>query len=123
MPRTKGDGPNKMGLVREALKVLGDDAKPKAIQEHIMTNSQVEIAAQMISSYKSVIAKKAGMTGKKRGRKPKSETVMTSGAVAAVRPFPGRSGGDVSFTDIHEVKELLRRHGAKKLSDLITALA
>jgi hypothetical protein len=113
MARTRGDGPNKMALVRDALTALGPKAKPKAIRDHIMEHAKVEITPTMISSYKSNIQK----SGKKRGRKPKDDSMG-----------PGRPGrpsklDTISVNDIAEVKALLEKHGPRKLSDLIDLFA
>ena len=105
----RGEGPNKMGLVREAISALGSNPKPKAIAEHVKMASGVDISPAMISSYKSMIMKK----GKKRkgpGRPPKAASM-------------GGGHGSVSFDDVIAVKSLVNRFGPTKLSDLIKVLA
>lgn len=102
----KGErGPNKMQLVRDALAALGSDAKPLAIQEWIKKESGVEMAPQMISSYKSNLGKK-GKKKKGAGRPAKAAA----------------KGGDI-LGDIATVKSLLGTHGRANLIKLIDALS
>jgi hypothetical protein len=108
MARAKGGaadngskGPSKMGMVREALQQLGDDAKPKAIGEHVKAKHGVDIQPAMISSYKSTIVGKG--SGSSR---------------------TGRSGGtSVSISDLEQVQRLIDRVGANHLQQLIKVLA
>ena len=44
----RGEGPNKMALVRDAMEALGADAKPKAIADHVKNASGVDIPTAMI---------------------------------------------------------------------------
>jgi hypothetical protein len=111
MARAKGGagdngekGPSKMGMVREALQELGDDAKPKAIYDHVKVKHGVDIQPAMISSYKSTIVGKGG------GR---------SGALRT-----GRGGNTaVSISDLEQVQRLIDRVGANHLQQLIKVLA
>jgi hypothetical protein len=111
MARAKGGavdsgdkGPSKMGMVREALQQLGDDAKPKAIGDHVKTKYGVDIQPAMISSYKSTIVGKGG------GRSGSMRT--------------GRGGGStVSISDLEHVQRLIDRVGANHLQLLIRVLA
>ncbi|CAN5439960.1 hypothetical protein BH11PLA2_BH11PLA2_24220 [soil metagenome] len=115
MARTKaGDGPSKMSLVRDAIEKLGKNAKPKVMHDYILETHKADIPTGMISSYKSMLSKKKG-TGKKRGRKSNAEKGLPTKAAT--------SSASVTMSDIAEVKILLSRHGAKKLSDLIGALS
>jgi hypothetical protein len=107
----RGEGPNKMGLVREAIAALGANPKPKAIHEHVKAASGVDIPPAMISSYKSMILKKGKKKKRGPGRPPKSASMG------------GSSHGSVSFDDVIAVKGLVNRFGASKLSDLIKLLA
>jgi len=121
MPRAKrGEGPNKMGLVREAIAALGGDPKPKEIYDHIKT-SGVDIPTAMISSYKSMIMKK-GSKRKGPGRPPKAEKAMASSSSNNAASSSG-SGSSGVFDDVIAVSNLIKKHGASKLSDLIKLLA
>jgi hypothetical protein len=106
------DGPNKMGLVRDAIAALGGDPKPKEIYEHIKAGG-VDIPTAMISSYKSMILKK-GKKKKGPGRPRKN----AAGPVA-MSAAPTSS----VFDDVMTVNSLIKKHGASKLSDLIKLLA
>jgi hypothetical protein len=96
--------PSKMGLVRQALQELGDDAKPKAIFDHVKGKHGVEIPPTMISSYKSTILGKGG---------ERSGSFRT-----------GRGGdANVTLTDLENVQRLIDRVGAPQLHHLIKVLA
>src|SRR6516162_9117509 len=71
---------NKMEAVRRAMDELSFDASPSDIQKYIKSNFDVDMSANMISSYKSTLRSKAGLTGrrkKKRGRPKKTDAVTT----------------------------------------------
>lgn len=107
----RGDGPNKMQLVRDALAELGGKAKPKAIQEWVKEKSGVLMSTTMISSYKTSISK-SGKRGRKRGRGPGRPAAAAGGA-----------GKSVSLNDLNAVKTLIDRVGVTKLGDLIKLLS
>lgn len=95
-------GPSKMGMVREALGSLGNEAKPKQIDEYVRAKYGVEIPPTMISSYKSTITG----VGASRSR---AGTVAGNGAVA--------------MSDIETVKRLVERIGADQLQSLVRVLS
>jgi hypothetical protein len=105
-----GVGTNKMEAVRRALGALGHHAKPVALHSHILREFNLDIQPNMISSYKSTILK-GKSTGKKRGRKPKSE-------VAA-----GNATSGVNIKDLKAIKELMMRLGAGHVRELLELLA
>jgi hypothetical protein len=108
---SNGVGGNKMEAVRRALGALGGNAKPTALHSHILREFKLDISTNMISSYKSTILKSSGSTGKKRGRKPKSETM----AVTTM------SNGVID--DLRTLKELVTRLGAGGVRELLDLLA
>lgn len=112
-PRT-----NKMEAVRQAMNSLGFEASPSEIQTYIRDNFDQEMSANMISSYKSTLRGKAGLTGrrKKRGRPKKAGTVDT---VAAV---PVSTHGSVAWKDLRTIKDMAGRLGKKGLRDLVDLL-
>ena len=106
MARTKSNGVNKADLVRKALEQLGDNAKPKAIQELLKMQHGIDMNTGMISAYKSNAAKKAAGAG-----------ASTSSAGRK------RVGADsVNLSDLHAVQELLHRMGPDHLTQLIKLL-
>lgn len=111
-PRT-----NKMEAVRRAMEALGYDAQPLEIQKHIKDNFDLDMNANMISSYKSSLRKKAGMKGrrKKRGRPKKTEAAPTA-QVAAV------SHDAVPWKDLRTIKDIAGRIGRKGLRELVELL-
>ncbi len=113
-----GDGPSKMGAVRQALDSLGYDAKPPALDQFIQEHFHVVIPHNMISSYKSQLrSKKKKGKGGRRGRPP------GSGAVAAISSPVKESSSTVTMKDLHEVKMLAGRLGISKLRKLVEVLA
>ena len=109
-PRT-----NKMEAVRQALDSLGYDAQPLAIQEFVKDHFNQDMNANMVSSYKSSLRRKAGLKGRrrKRGRPAKTE------ALAA--PAPTFHDG-VQWKDIRAVKDIAGRIGVKGLRELVELL-
>lgn len=105
----RGDGPNKAQLVRDAMAVLGGAAKPLAIQKEIKDKSGVDMSTQMISTYKSNMAKKG------KGKKAK----------AAGRPAKeDRPAGKMNIADdLIMLRKLVGRLGATQLHQLIDVLA
>ncbi len=117
MARAKrGEGPNKMALVREAINALGSDPKPKEIYDYIKANG-VDIPTAMISSYKSMILKK-GKKKKKRGPGRPPKAASTSGSSSS-----SSTSSSSAFDDFITVNALIKKHGASKLSDLIKMLS
>lgn len=93
MAKGKSDGeksPSRMGMVREAMDVLGAGAKPLAIQAHIKDKHGVELPTQIISNYKFQIRRQGGSKG--RGRR--AATALQIEDFEAVRGLVGRLGAD-----------------------------
>jgi hypothetical protein len=110
MAKAKDGTVNKMDLVREALSDLGPAAKPAAIAEAIKAKSGVEVSKNIISAYKSMLKKRAGL-GATRGRRGSATSVAPAGR-----------GGSVSISDLEQVRDLVNRHGAEQLKKLIGVL-
>jgi len=109
---------NKMEAVRRAMDTLGYDASPTEIQKHIKDNFDQVMSANMISSYKSTLRNKAGLTGrrKKRGRPRKAGAAATSAAL------PVSSHDAVPWKDLRTIKDIAGRLGKKGLRDLVELL-
>ncbi len=108
---------NKMEAVRQAMKALGFDASPSEIQTYIKDNFDVDMNANMISSYKSTLRSKAGIAGrrKKRGRPKK--------AIATTHDSPSVSYHDaVPWKDLRTIKDIAGRIGKKGLRELLELL-
>jgi hypothetical protein len=104
---------NKMEAVRQAMDSEGYDASPLAIQKFIKQNFDVDMSANMISSYKSTLRAKKGLAGrrKKRGRPKKNST-------AAVAPVVS-SHDSVPWKDLRTIKDIAGRIGKKNLRELV----
>jgi hypothetical protein len=111
-PRT-----NKMEAVRQAMETLGPDASPLAIQKHIKESFDVDMGPNMISSYKSTVRKKLGLSGrrKKRGRPTKSVPVSVAAA-------PVNFHDAVPWKDLRTIKDIRGRIGKKNLLELVELL-
>jgi len=109
MARTKSTGgPSKADMVRDALKELGD-ATPKEMQAWIKTKYNVEIKTQMLSSYKSNLAKgKKKTSGAKRGPKPKAAN---------------GGGGSIGVDELLALRKLIVRVGADQVQSLVKVLS
>jgi hypothetical protein len=106
-----------MEAVRRAMDGLGFDASPSEIQKYIKDNFDVDMSANMISSYKSTLRSKAGLGGrrrKKRGRPKKTDSV------------PAASAAPVAYhdavKDLRTIKEIAGRIGRKGLRELVELL-
>jgi hypothetical protein len=108
---------NKMEAVRRAMDALTYDASPSEIQTYIKDNFDVDMNANMISSYKSTLRSRAGMGGrrKKRGR-PKKLSVAASAAA------PVSFHDAVLWKDLRTIKDIAGRLGKKGLRDLVELL-
>ncbi len=123
MPRPKskpggannGGKVNQMDAVRQALATLGMTASPRDIQAHLREKMGLEMSANMISSYKSSIRKKAGLRrlrgGRKKGRAPAE-------AAAVERPV-ALSGEAISIKDLRTLKDLASRLGAGRFREVV----
>jgi hypothetical protein len=109
----RGDGPNKMQLVRDAIAALGPKAKPKEIQAKVQEAGGILMSTGMISSYKSLLGKPKKGKGRKPGRPAKDP--------AAAASSPTKSGSNIA-DDIVLIRKLIGRLGAKQVSDLIDVL-
>ncbi|MFO0850588.1 MAG: hypothetical protein U0871_18830 [Gemmataceae bacterium] len=101
--KTEAAEVSKMDMVRQAIDVLGADAKPKQLQQHIKGEHGVEIGTTMISSYKSSIGRKQG------------------GAIGGGRGIAGDA--TVGVRDLSALRDLIDRVGAPQLQALIKVLA
>ncbi len=109
----RGEGPNKMQLVRDAIAALGPKAKPKEIQAKVLEASGVAMSTGMISSYKSMLNKPKKGKGRKPGRPAKDP--------AAAPVAAAKSGANIA-DDIVLIRKLIGRLGAKQVSQLIDVL-
>lgn len=106
-----------MEAVRRAMDSLGYEAQPLEIQQFVKDNFGQEMTANMVSSYKSSLRRKAGLKGRrrKRGRPAKTE------ASAAVPAAAGFHDG-VQWKDIRAVRDIAGRIGVKGLRELVELL-
>lgn len=90
-------------MVETALNEKGWEAGPQELQPCIKEKFGVELPANVISNYKSVLKRAGGKTSSKRGRKPGAQ-----------------------FSDLEAVRGLVTRLGAdqvKKLVEVATMFA
>jgi hypothetical protein len=110
--QTSGGRVNKMACVRQALHSLGNDARPKDIQDFLQREFQLHMDTKMISTYKGSILKAAS-----RSRLMRAPAARARAAAAA----PNR-GGDITVEDIRAVKELGDRIGVEKVRAIMDVL-
>jgi hypothetical protein len=96
--------------VRQALAVLGTDAKPLQIREHLKAKVGLDLDPKLLSTYKTIAAKQLA---KRRGvaSAPKEQAA------------PQTTTGAITVEDVRAVKEILDRLGAEKvraLTDVLT---
>ena len=105
-------GGNKMEAVRRALHTLGRDARPTELHAHILREYNLDIKPNMISSYKSMILKGVGATGRQRGRRAADESDSANGNATV----------GISIKDLKAVKELARRLTARRVREILDLL-
>jgi hypothetical protein len=123
-------GVSKMDAVRQAIRQLGRDAKPRQIQGVIKEQFGVEMTLDHISNYKSTIRKQAGGKAKKAAKgpaapQPAAHKPAAPAAVAkpAAAAGSGKGGDHLSVEDGQTVKALLSRLRPDSLKGLIDVLA
>lgn len=109
-----------MEAVRQAMASLGYDASPLEIQKNIKEQFDVDMGANMISSYKSTLRNKAGMAGqrKKRGRPRKINDIAPMASTPEVVTFHDA----VPWKDLRTIKDIAGRIGKKGLRELVALL-
>jgi hypothetical protein len=90
-------GLNKTQKVEAAMTALGDPG-PKEIQEYVKKEFGDELPYSQAATYKSIIKKRRGLSGGKRG---------------------GGPSGPVDLKDVMAVKELYDRLGEAKLNEIL----
>jgi hypothetical protein len=128
MPRTKstdgssgdssGPGNNKMEAVRRAMGALGMEASPNDIEKYLKEQFGMDMHPNMISSYKSSIRRKSGLTRRRRRGRPPRAAVASEEFATRGRP----AGGDVPMKDLKALKEMAGRLGVGRLRDLVEVL-
>ena len=119
MAKKKGNGITKTDAVRNALKSLGNDAKPLDIQKHVKRYHNLTLDTKLISVYKSYLAKQA--SGKSAVIKKPKKRGRPAGKKAAPAASAPRSTG-ISINDINAVKALTDRLGKKTVKELADVL-
>ena len=128
-------GINKMDAVRQAMAKLGNSATRTEIQKFVKDSTGVEMNLDVVSSYKSFIAKDSKKSAattpeakpvaqqpvaapKKRRKKRKSKKAAPQ-PQAAVTTAPSSKATGIALSDIETVKELVKRVGVNNLKGLI----
>ncbi len=101
---------NKMEIVRQALKKLGDEAKPTEIRDLVAKKNHLQLSLNLISNYKNSILKKVS-----------GQSAVLRAPAASPSRSNGVAGG-ISLDDIQAVKTLAERLGVAKLHSLIDVL-
>ena len=89
-------------MVRAAIEELGWDAKPQPMQVLVKEKFNIDLAANIISNYKSVL--------KREG--------TTAGASSTAGAKRGRKAG-AQFADLEAVRGLVSRLGAAQVKELV----
>jgi hypothetical protein len=114
MARTKAK-PNQMEAVRQAMGVLGMDASPTAIHEHLKREMKLDVSPNQISSYKSTIRKKAGLKGRRRKKKGR----LPVEAVAPASPPAAPEADGISIKELRALKTMAERLGAGRFREVV----
>jgi hypothetical protein len=138
--KTPAAGINKTEAVRRTLAKLGWEAKPAEMQAHIKKAYDMDMTADLISTYKGDLVRKAREAGelvpqaasrgpavkKPAAPKPQAAATKPQSPAAPARTHGGNGnevGDAILLEDVSTTKELLDRVGAEKLRTLIDGLA
>jgi hypothetical protein len=108
-----------MEAVRRAMDALTYDASPSEIQKYIKDNFDVDMNANMISSYKSTLRGKAGLAGRRRKKRGRPKKLASAATVSAA---PEHARDAVPWKDLRTIKDIAGRLGKKGLRDLVELL-
>lgn len=112
----EGQSNPKREAVAKAMEALGKKADPSAMASYIKDHFNLDIENKVIGIHRHHILRarrkqaRASATGtgpKRRGRPPGSSS----------------SSGELSLNDVRLVKDLVSRHGAKRVHELIELLS
>jgi hypothetical protein len=137
--KAQANGISKMEAVRRALAELGQDATRTEIQSFVKERLGIEMNADVVSTYKAHIARKAAKTtpvsaAAAQNKPAPMPRAKSSPAPVAKKPAPpakkkpapatGRNGtaGAIGLDDIRAVKDLVGRVGPDSLKTLIEVL-
>ncbi len=125
MAAANAEGMSKLDAVRQALKDLGTDAMPIAIQTHVLKAYGVDMSTAHVSNYKTMILRgdKPGKKRRKRRKNIKAEAVVAVVAAKAVAPVSVSSSATVTVAEIEAVKGLVSRVGESTLKELIDVIS
>lgn len=104
-----GEGNPNREAVAKAIEELGPKADIAMMAEYIKSNFNLDIENKVIGIHRHHIL---------RGKQKK-----TASAGAARKSARSTSGGDVSMDEIRLIKDLVNRHGAPRVRDLIELLS
>ena len=130
---------NKMDAVRKAMAALGNVATRTEIQKFVKDSTGVEMKLDVVSSYKSFVAKESKKTATAATTAPETKPVVQQSAattkkaqkkkkkrrkaapqpLAAVTTAPSGKATGIALSDIEMVKELVQKVGANTLKGLI----
>jgi hypothetical protein len=96
--------------VAQAMEALGNKAEASDMAAYIKDKFNLEIENKVIGIHRHHILK---------GRRKKMKAAAKT---APKKPGRPAGGGDVSLDDVRVVKDLVGRHGAKRVRDLIDLL-
>jgi hypothetical protein len=100
--------------VRQAMDVLGLDASPTDIHNHLLEKRGLDISPNMISSYKSGIRKEAGLKGRRRKKRKKQRAAAEAAAPAAAPVSDG-----ISLKELRALKDMAVRLGAGRFREVV----
>ena len=133
--KTQAGGINKMEAVRKAMAELGNSATRTEIQKFIKDGTGVEMNLDVVSSYKSFVAKEAKKAATttpeakpvaqqpaaatKKRRKKRRRGKAAPRPQATVTTAPSSKAPGIALNDIQMVQELVKKLGVKTLKGLI----
>jgi hypothetical protein len=128
MAKTAAKPLSKMHAVRQALKDLGNDAKPLQLQPYIREKLGVEMSIDHVSTYKSVILRKKAK-GKPGPKKAAMAVASSNGAGPApagqadlavkAAAMPAASSLSDQVAMLKQVAGAIGKEEAKKVLDLL----
>jgi hypothetical protein len=106
---------SKMEAVRQALAQLGSKATPSQIREQVRNQYGMELGLNLVSAYKTSLAKRARRAAAKKKTGAKAPAAPKAKPAAANTSTPP----GITLNDITTVQQLAKRIGVKRLHELI----
>jgi hypothetical protein len=113
--------PSMREAVRQAMGVLGMDALPADLHNHLKEKMGLDISPNMISSYKSSLRREAGLKGLRKKKKKKQRATAVAAAPAG-QPSAAPVSDGITLKELRALKDMAVRLGAGRFREVVEFL-